>query len=207
VINESGMPVASSDWKRLQQDVQKQLSDVGVICLSGSLPPGSTAEDLQGVLSMLVDSGKQVWVDTSGMALSTALSYSGICIKVNGHELGEALGLEINDIPSAKRALIMLQERGPATAAITLGSGGALLATKEGAWQARGLQVKSVSTVGSGDAFLGGLVTTLDRGKDWPEALGDAVAAGTANTLTPGGGQFALQDFYAIRKQIHIQPW
>jgi 1-phosphofructokinase family hexose kinase len=207
VINESGLPVSSSDWNRLKQDLHRQASGVSFVCLSGSLPPGSTAEDLQGVLSMLVDSGKQVWVDTSGMALSTALAYPGVCVKVNGNELGEALGLGINDLPSARQALIMLRERGQATAAITLGSAGALLATKEGAWHAQGLHVKAVSSVGSGDSFLGGLVTALDGGKDWPEALRDAVAAGTANTLSPGGGQFALQDLNAIRKQTHIHPW
>lgn len=207
VVNESGVPVSSSDWKRLRQDVHHQCSGVNFVCLSGSLPPRSSAEDLQGLLSVLVDSGKQVWVDTSGMALRTALTYPGICIKVNGNELGEALGLEINNIPSAGKALSMLRERGQATSAITLGSAGALLATKEGVWHAQGPQVKAVSTVGSGDAFLGGLVTALDGGKDWPAALREAVAAGTANTLSPGGGQFSLQDFNAIRNQIHIQPW
>jgi 1-phosphofructokinase family hexose kinase len=207
VINESGMPVSTSDWRRLEQDLHRQSSGVHFVCLSGSLPPGSSVEDLQGLLSMLVDSGKHVWVDTSGMALNTALAYPRICIKVNENEIAEALGLEINDSTSARHALMMLRERGQATSVITLGSAGALLATQEGAWHAQGLQVKAVSTVGSGDAFLGGLVTALDGGKEWPEALRDAVAAGTANTLTPGGGKFSLQDFNAIRNQIHIQRW
>jgi len=64
-----------------------------------------------------------------------------------------------------------------------------------------------VSTVGSGDSFLGGLLSALDAGKDWPEALRDAVAAGTANALSAGGGKFALQEFQDIRKQVQIQAW
>ena len=62
-----------------------------------------------------------------------------------------------------------------------------------------------MSTVGSGDAFLGGLVSALDRAKGWPDALRDAVAAGTANTLSVGGGRFTLEKFQAIREQIQIQ--
>jgi len=67
--------------------------------------------------------------------------------------------------------------------------------------------VQPVSPVGSGDSFLGGLLSALDAEKDWPDALRDAVAAGTANTLSAGGGQFTVQDFKTIREQIQIQAW
>jgi 1-phosphofructokinase family hexose kinase len=207
LINEPGMPVSVADWGKLSQDVGKQLPLVSRVCLSGSLPPDSSATDLQGLLTVLVDSGKQIWVDTSGMALDTALTHSDLCIKVNGQEIGEMLGLEINDMVSAERAFDMLRERELMTSVITLGSAGALLSTREGRWYAQGPSVAVISTVGSGDAFLGGLVSALDSGKDWPEALRDAVATGTANTLSPGGGQFALETFRAIREQIGIQAW
>ena len=205
VINEPGMPVSIADWKRLQEDVQEQLPLVNFISVSGSLPLNSSTQDLSELLSSLVDSGKQVWVDTSGMALKTALAYPQLCIKVNGNELGELLGLEINDLASAERALLLLGGRGRPASVITLGSAGALLATKDMTWHAQGPSVDIVSTVGSGDAFLAGLVSALDAAKDWPEALCDAVAAGTANALSAGGGQFGLETFWEIREQIKVQ--
>ena len=204
VINEPGTSVSKSDWKRLQRDVRKHISSAGLVCLSGSLPPNSSADDLQGLLHMLVDAGKQVWVDTSGEALDAALTVPGLCIKVNGEEIGKLFGFEVNDVPSARRALTMLGERGMTACVITLGAIGALLSTNEGRWNALGPPVRVVSSVGSGDTFLGGLVSALDGGKDWPEALRDAVAAGTANTLSAGGGQFTFQD---IREQVQIQAW
>jgi 1-phosphofructokinase family hexose kinase len=207
LINEPGMPVSAADWGKLSQDVEKQLPLVSRVCLSGSLPPDSSATDLQGLLTVLVDSGKQIWVDTSGTALDTALAHPDLCVKVNGHEIGEMLGLEINDIVSAERACDMLRERELMTSVITLGAAGALLSTREGRWYAQGPSVAVISTVGSGDAFLGGLVSALDSGKDWPEALRDAVATGTANTLSPGGGQFALETFREIREQIDVKAW
>ncbi len=207
VINEPGMPVSTSDWKRLQEDVHRQMSAASQVCISGSLPPDPSAEDFRGLLSMLVNADKQVWVDTSGTALHTALVHSGVCIKVNGNEIGEALGFEVKDVSSAQRALSMLEERGLTASVITLGVAGALLATKSGRWHAQGPHVRVVSTVGSGDSFLGGLVSALDTGKAWPEALGDAVAAGTANARSAGGGQFTPQEFKEIRKQIQVQAW
>lgn len=207
VINEPGTPIAASDWKRLQQDVQEQMLSASTVCISGSLPPNSSADDFQELLSLLVDAGKQVWVDTSGIALQIALAHPGVCIKVNGTEIGEALGFDVNDAISAQRALMRLGERGSNAAVITLGVAGAFLATKEGRWHVQGPLVQIVSTVGSGDAFLGGLVNALDRDSVWPEALCDAVAAGTANALSAGAGQFALQEFQSIREQVRIQNW
>jgi len=171
------------------------------------LPPNSSVDDLQGLLSLLVDTKKQVWVDTSGASLDTVLTYPGICIKVNGNEISKSLGFEVKDVASAQRALTILVERGLSACAITLGAAGALLATKTERWYAQGPQVLTVSSVGSGDSFLGGLLSALDMGKDWPEALCDAVAAGTANTLSAGGGQFTVQDFKKLREQIQIRAW
>jgi 1-phosphofructokinase family hexose kinase len=205
VINEPGMPVTSSDWKRLRRDMRRKVPAASSVCISGSLPPQSSATNFQGILEMLVKSGKQVWVDTSGIALTTAIACPGICIKVNGKEIGEALGFEVNEASSARRAFSMLEERGLNTCVITLGAQGALLANRDGKWHAQGPRVRPVSTVGSGDAFLGGLISALDRGAEWPTVLRDAVAAGTANTLSAGGGQFALHEFREIQKQVKIK--
>ena len=207
VINEPGMPVSPSDWKRLRKDIRSRLPSAGLVCISGSLPSASFAEDIRQLLSMLVDAGKQTWVDTSGLALRAALSHPGICVKVNGSEIGEILGVAVTDFDSGKLALAMLQEPGLPAAVITLGSLGALLTTKEGRWQATSPPVQVVSSVGSGDAFLGGLASALDAGRSWPESLGHAVAAGTANALSAGGGQFTLKEFDDIRKQVQIQNW
>jgi 1-phosphofructokinase family hexose kinase len=207
LINEPGLPLSTTDWKHLLQDIDKQLPSVDLACISGSLPPHSSAEDFQHLLHMLVDSGRQVWVDTSGAALNTALAIPQVCIKVNGNELGEALEVEVNDFSSAGQALDLLGERAPTACVITLGSAGAVLATRTGRWFAKGPQIRVVSTVGSGDSFLGGLVSALDEGADGTEALRSGVAAGTANALSAGGGRFAFADFQRIREQIQIQAW
>jgi 1-phosphofructokinase family hexose kinase len=207
VINEPGMPASASNWKRLQEDVRSHLSSAGLVCISGSLPPASSADDFQSLLNILVDAGKQVWVDTSGSALRIALTHRGINLKVNGTEIGEILGFDVKDFDSGKQALTMLQQRGVTAAVITLGPLGALLLTKEGRWQAGCPPVRVVSSVGSGDAFLGGLANALDAGRSTPEALIHAITAGTANALSTGGGQFTLQDFADLRKQVQIENW
>lgn len=206
-IDEPGTPISAADWSHLREEVQRHLLAVGSICVCGSLPPHSSVNDLRELLSMLVDTGKQVWVDTSGAALNAVLNFPGICIKVNGTEISRSLGFDVKDVQSAQRALMMLVERNLTTCVITLGAAGALLATPAGRWHAQGPRVQAVSSIGSGDSFLGGLLSALDAGRDWPEALRDAVAAGTANTLSAGGGHFTVPEFRKMREQIQIQAW
>ena len=206
-IDEPGPAASSSDWKRLRRDVNKTISSADSVCISGSLPPGTPLDDFRKLLRITLQTSKQVWVDTSGAALDAVLAYPGLCVKVNDHEISKSLGLDMKDMETAKRALLILLERGLAGCAITLGAAGAFLATKAGRWHATGPQVRVVSSVGSGDSFLGGLVTALNGARDWPEALRDAVAAGTANTLLAGGGQFRLKEFERIREQVRVESW
>lgn len=206
-IDEPGSPVSSSDWEHLRRDVRKRISSTDLVCISGSLPPDSPLNAFKELLRLALQTSKQVWVDTSGAALEVALASPGICVKVNGYEISKTTGLDVNDLDSAKHALRILLERGLAACAITLGAAGALLATKAGRWHAQGPEVNVVSSIGSGDSFLGGLVCALNDDRDWPESLRDAIAAGTANTLSAGGGQFDIQEFIAIREQTRIQGW
>jgi fructose-1-phosphate kinase PfkB-like protein len=51
------------------------------------------------------------------------------------------------------------------------------------------LYVRGRYPVGSGDAFLAGLVTGLDGSDAWDEALCRALGAATANAELPGAGK------------------
>ena len=68
----------------------------------GSLPPETSAHQLWGLLDLLADSDRQVWVDTSGETLKNVIAYPGIHIKVNGNEAGKVLGIEVKDLNSAR---------------------------------------------------------------------------------------------------------
>ena len=58
--------------------------------------------------------------------------------------------------------------------------------------------------VGSGDAFLGGLLIALDRGADLAGALTLATAAGAANAAVPGAGRFEAAAVQDLLGQVQI---
>jgi fructose-1-phosphate kinase PfkB-like protein len=131
---------------------------------------------------------KSVWLDTSGAALKTALGVRGVNIKVNAAELGEALGSEISNVDLAISAGRKLLAQGISSIAITLGKDGAVLIVDSGVWAAHPPEIEVISTVGSGDAFLGGLAFALEQGHSPKTALRYGIAAGATNALHFGGG-------------------
>jgi 1-phosphofructokinase family hexose kinase len=197
VINEGGPKVSAHDWAALSADVRRQAASAQLVCVSGSLPQGSPAEAFAALLRELCAVGKTVWVDASGPALAAALAVTGIRVKANGDEIGGLLNQTVNTAESARMVANALRERGVRQAVITLGSEGAVMVNDAGAWRVRAPDVSVVSAVGSGDAFLAGLVLAHSQGCRPDEALRWAAAAGAANALTVGGGRLTLADFRA----------
>jgi fructose-1-phosphate kinase PfkB-like protein len=60
--------------------------------------------------------------------------------------------------------------------------------------------------VGSGDAFLAGLVVALDGGADWPDALRAALGAGAANAAVPGAGRLDRANAERLAGRATITP-
>ena len=117
-------------------------------------------------------------------------------VKVNGFEAADLLGWPgIQDVPAAHQAAKTIQQSGISQVVLTLGKLGAVLASEAGVWFAYPPEIKAVCTIGSGDAFLGGLVFSWIHHVADPDGLRRAVAAGSANTLSVGGGKFSHLEF------------
>jgi 1-phosphofructokinase family hexose kinase len=204
VVNETGPTVTDSDWHQLQQDLLSVSDNAACVCLSGSIPPGSSLDHYANLLISLQTAGKSVWVDSSGAALATALTVPNLSIKINHEEIGTILQTTIADAADAARAAQQLRQDGAKTVVVTLGSKGAVIAHESGSWWAQPPSIQPVSNVGSGDSFLAGLVVAFDQGLSAGEALCWGVAAGTANTLSAGGGQFDETDFRRILDETRL---
>jgi fructose-1-phosphate kinase PfkB-like protein len=59
--------------------------------------------------------------------------------------------------------------------------------------------------VGSGDAFLAGLVVALDRGAGWADALRAGLGAGAANAALTGAGMLDRERAERLAEQAVIQ--
>lgn len=205
VINERGAEVSKEECEVFVHDVWRQAERVQLVCISGSLPPGFSLGVFDALLRGLVKRGKSVWVDTSGAALKTALKLQRINIKVNAAELSEALGMEISNADQSIFACRQLLKNGISSVVVTLGKAGAISVNPSGTWTAYPPVIKVVSSVASGDAFLGGLVFALDTDHPLDVSLCHGIAAGAENALHFGGGNIKRKEFERLLKEVSLQ--
>lgn len=205
VVNEPGPTISQDDWDHLQADVTRQALPAECVCLSGSLPLGVPAGAPADLIRVVGETGRPIWVDTSKASLRAALTAQPSGIKVNAGEAGDVLGRAVNDIEAAFKVAAEIRQMGVGSVVLTLGQAGAIMVTEAGRWWARSPEVEVVSSVGSGDVFLAGLVTGLVAGAAPAEVLRRAVAAGTANALSAGGGTFSLRDFEGVLARTTVR--
>ena len=72
---------------------------------------------------------------------------------------------------------------------MTRGAEGVVVAAPDGTLYEGRLYVRGRYPVGSGDAFLAGLIAGLDVGAAWDESLCRALGAATANAEIAGAGK------------------
>jgi fructose-1-phosphate kinase PfkB-like protein len=88
---------------------------------------------------------------------------------------------------------------------VTRGAEGVVVAAPDGALYEGVLYVRGRYPVGSGDAFLAGLVVALDGGAGWGVALRLALGAATANAELPGAGRLDPSRAEALAEQATVR--
>ena len=143
-------------------------------------------------------------VDTHSEALPAAVDRRPDLVKINRGEAAELL--ERPERSDLAEMSTMINVRTGGMVVLTDGVAGAIGCDGSRVLRARGPGVRGAYPVGSGDAFLGGLVAALDRGADLADGLRLGMACGTANALVPGPGRLDRDTAYALADKITIDP-
>jgi 1-phosphofructokinase family hexose kinase len=197
---EANAAVSPDEWEAFVRVAQEAASSADWTNVSGSLPPGATAEGYE----QLVSAGTRVAADTTALgAARPAL------LKVNAAEATALTGLAVDSAGEAAEAAQALRVRiggdGHA-AAVTLGRDGAVLVAPDGdAWHGS-LAATGRYPVGSGDAFLAGLVTALADGVSWPGPLATALGTAAASAEVPGPGLLDADRARALAEHARVEP-
>ena len=172
--------------EQLLSKLRKRLRANDWLVVAGSIPPPLAPEIYAEIISLAQDHWVHTVLDADGPALAAGLTARPQMVKGNRGELERLLGRRLDDEESTLRAGRELRAMGVRRAVVTRGREGAIAVCDDGSWRSQAPRVRAVSAVGSGDAFLAGVVFTLSRGGTIEEALRLGVAAGTACVLTPG---------------------
>jgi fructose-1-phosphate kinase PfkB-like protein len=178
------------------------------LTISGSLPLGAPEDAYRDLVAEARAAGVRVAVDSEGERLRLALEAGPDVVKVNAAEAGDLLGIPTSRRDEAVAAALKLRELAGGeghAGLVTRGAEGVVLAAPDGVLYEAMLYVRGRYPVGSGDAFLAGLVVGLDRGADWEDALRLALGAATANAELPGAGKLDPVRAIELAKQAVVQ--
>lgn len=177
------------------------------IVVSGSLPRGVPVDFYARAAAIAAQRGQKLVVDTSASALRAAIGHGIELLKPSLGELEFLIGRELRDPQSQESEVASLIRSGAARMiAVSLGRGGAILATSEGVSRLPALQVEERSTVGAGDSFLAGLVLGLARGLSDRRALALGIAAGAAAVATYGTAQVHRAHVETLYRDLCGEP-
>jgi 1-phosphofructokinase family hexose kinase len=196
---EANAAVSPQEWESFARAVEEAAVTAAWTTVSGSLPPGAPVDGYE----LLAEAGVSVAVDTSALgAARPAL------VKVNADEAATLTGAPVHSLTDALEAAHELRRRAGGqghAAAVTCGREGAVVVEPDGSACHGTLEAEGRYPVGSGDAFLAGLVTALAAGDDWPDALATALGAAAANAELPGAGLLDGGRARALTAQAVVQ--
>jgi 1-phosphofructokinase family hexose kinase len=205
---ERGTDVGADGWRGLEEVVAELCPGASWLTISGYVPLGAPEDGYARLIRIAAEHGVRVALDARDESLALGLAAGPDLVKVNAEEAGALLGHEIVDDADAVAAVGEIGSRieGGGAAIITRGAEGAVVRTPDRSVLRGRLYERGPYPVGSGDAFLAGLVVALERGDPWEAALRLALGAAAANAEAPGAGRLDPARALELAARAVVEP-
>lgn len=202
-LNESGPTMTADVLAEFFALARGKAQGSEAVVITGSLPPGCPAGTYRELIRAL--SGTRCILDVGGAELVLGVEARPFLVKPNHHELAAALRTELRTMADIRRGAQSLVDAGAENVVVSMGKEGALYVGAEGAFYAPEVPVEVHSTVGAGDALVGGLLYGLTKYGTMRDAFRCGVAAGTASVMTEGTQLIVPEDFHRLLGRVHIE--
>ena len=200
-LDEPGTPVTAETLGQFTELALQSTADSDMIVLTGSLPPGCPEGTYRDLMTAL--EGKKCILDTEGKELELAAKGSHpFLIKPNLREMEATLGIELRTMRAIRDAALLFIKLGVQHSVVSMG---AMYITADKTLFAPALRVETKSTVGAGDAMIGGMLLGYEIEKDMARAFRYGIAAGAASVMTEGTQPILRSDFENLLEQVRIQ--
>ncbi|MFD2836991.1 1-phosphofructokinase family hexose kinase [Azotobacter vinelandii] len=167
-------------------------------------PSGVALDFHDEILDLARRLGARLVLDYSGEALRHAVARGGIyLLKPSLSELSSLAGRRLDDEAGQEEEARRLVERGAVEIVVlSLGAGGALLASREGIERFFRLRrALAQCGGGAGDSVVGATVLALSRGWSLHDAVRYGMAAAAATLMRPGTGLCRAEDVERLYRE------
>ncbi|AEW44748.1 1-phosphofructokinase [Serratia symbiotica str. 'Cinara cedri'] len=206
-FNFSGFKVTTQKWRHFVNDSLTWLNNFDMVAISGSLPTGVDPDEFTAWMIRLSTQCPYIIFDSSNEALIAGLKATPWLIKPNRHELETWAGHSLLSIKDIITATQKLHKQGIAHVITSLGADGALWVNASGAWLAKPPPSKIISTVGAGDAMVGGLIYGLLMCKSHEYTLRLAIAIAALSVSQSGVSITNRQQLAEVMAHVDLKPF
>lgn len=202
-IYERATPVSSTEWESVTEAALRVLPRrPGWLAVSGSVPSSLDDRALALLIELGANAGVSVAIDSHGLPLGLAVDAGPALVKVNRAEAAALLGRDGGDVLELATAI---HERSAGVVVVTDGVNGSVATDGRESWRVSPSDVAGGFPVGSGDSFLGGMLSALDGGADLADALRLGAGCATANALEPGAARFDPQRARSLAAALTVE--
>jgi 1-phosphofructokinase/tagatose 6-phosphate kinase len=207
-INEWGPEVEEHELAILREKLAYLTRGAEFAVFSGSLPRGVDDDFYLEAIREANRRGVATVLDSEGEPLRLGVEGEPYLVTPNVREAEQLVGHEFGSDDDLAAALDEIAALGARNVVITRDDGCVALFREDRAetrLEASIEIVDPVSQVGSGDAFLAGLIAARLSGKSLEDAVRAAVATGTASVLEAGAGRFDAREASRIGSLVRVR--
>lgn len=208
-FNEKGGPIEHRELVELLEKAKDVARESSYMVFGGSVPVGVNPDVYRVLIQIASAQGAKSVLDADGEPLVEGMKAKPFMIKPNRAEAERYLGKKFESKSDVARGALLLAEEGIELVVISLGKQGAIACYEGMIYDAVPPEVKTISTIGSGDSMIAGILYALEQGMGIEEALRWGSAAGAATAMSTGseiGCRSNVEKLLSEVKVTRIQP-
>lgn len=207
-INERGPSVSPEEAREFRDRLLFLMEYATAVVFAGSLPEDLEEGFFVGLVREARERSLYTVVDAPPTILKAALKANPSLVSPNQHEAESIAGFDFIEGSDYLTGLSRLVELGAGDACITSPEGLSYLTTDRGVLTARAPKVEALSTIGSGDAYLAGLLAgRLHRRLSSTEAARLAAGCAAANAETLGACLFEARRAEELAEGVAVEVY
>lgn len=173
-------------------------------CFTGSIPPGFDDDLYAKMIRSCKEAGIDTFLDTRGKALRLGVRAKPSVLKPNIMELEDLYDEQIKGVHHMALKGKRLLDRGIPYVFISLGSDGMIALHDSDCLLCVPPQVKTVDTVGCGDALMAGILVAWKRQFSFSESCRLATACGASKAMHEGPHTVVQDEVWQLMEDVKI---
>lgn len=207
-IQEETLPnIQPEEEEELRQKVFSRLSKAKAAVFCGPVGSPSLAATLaEGIRQARA---QDIWtvLDSTGLGLQQGIPQRPDMVRMHQEELAQWSGRSLGSLEEVLREIRSLHDQGIPWAAVSLNHDGLLLSDGRRVWHGALPMARVLTTWGSEDALLAGMLFAWYQGKEPEDWVRWGVACGVANTQVLGAGFLDLPQVQTLVPKVVIKSF